>query len=47
MDRHKRKAFSLEGLCVNLGKNEDLKGKPKLVILQQYAEGIQLMIRRH
>ena len=45
LDRYKRKAFSLLDLCVDLDKNEDLEGKPKLVILQQYVEGMQLMIK--
>ena len=39
LDRYSRKAFTLEKLCLNLTKNEDLEGKPKLLILQQYVEG--------
>ena len=39
LDRYGRKAFNLEELCLNLVRNEDLEGKPKLLILQQYVEG--------
>ena len=39
LDKYKQKAFTLEELCVDLCKNKDLEGKPKLIILQQYVEG--------
>ena len=45
LDRHKRKAFRLEEFYVELDKNKDLKGKPKLVLMQQYVEGTLLSFK--
>ena len=45
LNRHKGQAFRLEKFCVELDKNKDLKGKPKLVLMQQYVEGTLLSFK--